>query len=109
MLGKMDQRITFERAAETQDSIGDTIQTWAPLAYNPTVWARVFPASGREGMENARTTATAMTIFQIHNRTDLTEKDRIVWGDIRYNIRVIMRASTRDHYLKIEAERGVTQ
>ena len=107
MIGALDQRITFERATRSADGIGGTTRTWADLTTNPTVWANVVAKSGMEAMVNDRVTATFVSVFTIRNRSDITEKDRIDWGGVKYNIRGIRKEGAREEYLKIEAERGV--
>ena len=107
MIGKLDQRITFERETATPDGMGGQTVAWANVPTNPTVWANVQAFSGREGMVNDRMTATFATVFTIRNRSDLTEKDRISFGGVKYNIRAIRVEAARRQYLKIEAERGV--
>jgi SPP1 family predicted phage head-tail adaptor len=104
--GKLDQRITFEAFSEVADGGGGTVKTWAQLASNPTVWARVQASSGGERFDDGRTTATTMTAFWVRNRSDVTELDRILWGGVYYNIRNVMRQGVRDMYVKIIAERG---
>ena len=107
--GKLDQRITLQAFAEVSDGGGGVTKTWADLATTPTVWANVTAGSGREAFLEDRTTATAMVMFTIRNRSDLDERGRIVWGGENFNIREIKREGTRAMYLRIMAERGVAQ
>lgn len=107
MIGKLDQRITFQRKTLTSDGAGGTTAAWADLADNATVWANVKAKAGREGMVNDRMTATFVSVFTIRNRSDLLPQDRIVWGGVYYNIRAFMSEGARPQYLAIEAERGV--
>jgi len=109
MIGKMDQRITMQRKTAMADGAGGVTETWANLATNAQPWAAVKAKSGREGMTEGRMVATFVTTFTIHNRDDLTELDRIVWGGENYNIRGIRREGGRQLFLIIEAERGVAQ
>ena len=109
MIGKMDQRITLQRKTATADGYGGVTEAWTNLATNPRPWAEVIAKSGRETMVENRMTATFVTTFRIHNRTDLTELDRIFWDGGNYNIRAIRRQGARELFLIIEAERGVAQ
>ena len=104
--GKLDQRITFQEYSTTSDGGGGTVKTWADLASTPTVWAHVKANSGGERFEEDRTNATATATFWVRNRSDVTEKDRIVWRGQQYNIRNVMHEGARAMYLKIVAERG---
>lgn len=107
MIGKLDQRITFERLAETSDGGGGVVRAWAALSVRPTVWAAVRPRVAREGVETNRMTSAYLAEFTIRNRTDLNETDRIIWKGEAWNIRGILRQGERQMYLQIEAERGV--
>lgn len=105
--GDLDQRVTFQRRAETADGIGGTTQAWANLAIVPTVWAKVTPRLGRESMQEGRMNASLMATFTVRYRSDVTELDRILWRGEAWNIRRIMRKSQRELMLDIDAERGV--
>ncbi len=109
MIGKADQRITFQRFAATADGIGGTTQAWANLASVPTVWAKVTPRIGNERMEDGRMNASATATFAVRYRSDITELDRIVWRGECWNIRRVMRKSGANLWLEIDAERGVAQ
>lgn len=109
MIGKLDQQITFQRFAETPDGAGGSTETWANLATDPTVWANVKAKAGRESLDEGRINASFVKLFTIHNRDDLSELDRIVWGGENYNIRGVRREGGRQLFLVIEAERGVAQ
>lgn len=106
-IGALNERITFQAYTSYPDGIGGETREWADIATNPTVWARVMPKSGREDRAEDRVTATAMTVFQIRYRSDIDETMRIAWEGEYYNIRNVPRKSQRNHYLEIEAERGV--
>jgi SPP1 family predicted phage head-tail adaptor len=107
MIGKLDQRITFQRATASPDGIGGKTVAWANLPRNAAVWAAVTPRIGREGMVEGRMTAVNMTTFEVHNRADIAETDRIIWNGEAYNIRSVMRRGGRELFLQIDAERGV--
>jgi SPP1 family predicted phage head-tail adaptor len=109
MIGKADQRITFQRFAETADGIGGSTQAWANLASVPTVWAKVTPRIGNERMEDGRMNASMTATFMVRYRADITELDRIVWRGESWNIRRVMRKSGANLWLEIDAERGVAQ
>lgn len=107
MIGRMNQRITLQRAVEAPDGIGGVTKTWADFARDATPWASVIAKSGREAMVEGRTSASFVVLFTIYNRSDLTELDRIIWGGVAYNIRGIRREGGEALRLVIEAERGV--
>ena len=103
----MDQRITLQRQVEASDGGGGLVRTWADVSNNACPWANVRAKAGKEGLDEGRTNATYVVVFTIYNRTDLSEKDRIIWNGETYNIRGILRMGDRKLYLQIEAERGV--
>lgn len=107
MIGKLDQRITLQRQIETPDGGGGVVRMWGNVANNACPWANVKAKAGREGLDEGRTNATFIVVFTIYNRTDLSEKDRIVWNGENYNIRGILRTGDRKLFLQVEAERGV--
>lgn len=107
MIGKLDQRIILQRQTEAPDGGGGLVRTWGNVANNAYPWAMVRAKSGKEGLDEGRTNATFVVVFTIYNRSDLSEKDRVIWNGETYNIRGILRMSGRKLYLQIEAERGV--
>jgi SPP1 family predicted phage head-tail adaptor len=109
MIGGMDQRITLQRLVKSPDGAGGYTEGWASLARDPCPWAKVIAKSGRESMVEGRIAAQFTVTFEIYNRDDVIETDRIMWQGAPYNIRGIRREGGRKLRLVIEAERGVTQ
>ena len=109
MIGRMDQKITLQRLVKTPDGAGGYTESWANLARDACPWAKVTARSGRESMVEGRMAAQFTVVFEIYNRNDVVETDRILWGGTPYNIRGIRREGGRALRLIIEAERGVTQ
>lgn len=108
MIGKMSERITFQAYSETSNGAGGFTKTWENLSSVPSVWAHVAPKRGIEAFLEDRVNASAMYVFTIRQRSDLNETMRIQWRGETYNIRSIMREGPRPMYMKIEAERGVS-
>lgn len=106
-VGKLDQRVTFQRRTATPDGGGGETYAWANLAHNPTVWAHVVAKAGRETLTEGRMNASFTVLFHIHNRRDIDLRDRIMWQGVPYNIRGIRDEGGRALRLTIEAERGV--
>jgi len=102
--GALDQRVTFRRLTRTSDGGGGVTEAWADLA---TVWAAVAFKSAREGLDEGRVSAAQTTVFEVYNRSDITELDRIRWDGVDYNIRAIRRYGPRRLMMWIDAERGV--
>lgn len=107
--GRMDQRITLQRLVKTADGAGGYRESWVAFATNPRPWAKVMAKAGRENMTEGRIAAQFTVLFEIYNRSDLVETDRILWGGIPYNIRGIRREGAQPLTVVLEAERGVTQ
>lgn len=109
MIGRMDQRITLQRLVKTPDGAGGYRESWANYETNACPWAKVMAKSGRESMVEGRIAAQFTVLFEIYNRSDVVETDRILWQGTAYNIRGIRREGVRPLTLVIETERGVTQ
>lgn len=109
MIGKLDQRITFQARTEASDGAGGTTSTWGDFDTVPTVWAAVRPLTGGETVADGSFNASGMWEFTIRNRSDVSEKDRIQWQSENYNIRQVNRQGGREMYLVIVAERGAPQ
>jgi len=107
MPGKLDQRITFQEESRNDDGGGGVIRAWVNIPVNPTVWASVRAKTGRERLATDRVDAEAGYVFTVRNRTDLTEKNIIIWNGRKLNIQFIKSLSARPMYLEIEADQGV--
>jgi SPP1 family predicted phage head-tail adaptor len=107
--GAMDQRITLEHLVKSPDGAGGYRESWVEFDNDPQPWAHVMAKAGRESMTEGRIAAQFTVLFEIYNRCDVSETDRIVWQGTPYNIRGIRREGGRALRLIIEAERGVVQ
>lgn len=107
--GKLDQRITLQGRTETADGGGGTETAWADLPSVPDVWAHVEAMSGTERLDDGSFAATGSYLFTIRNRTDVSERDRIVWRGEFFNIDNVARLGGRVMYLQITAKRGAPQ
>ena len=107
--GSMDERITLQRLVKNPDGAGGYREAWVEFDDDAQPWARVMAKAGRESMTEGRIAAQFTVLFEIYNRCDISETDRIVWQGTPYNIRGIRRESSRAQRLVIEAERGVIQ
>ena len=105
-IGKLDQLVTIQAQTATPDGIGGVVQGWATVG---TTWARVGAVRASETMAEGRMNAEAQVKFTIRARADLTERHRILWGGVAYNIRGIPVPMTRALYMDVIADRGVAQ
>lgn len=84
--GKLDQRVTLQRATTTTDTWGAEIPTWSDLA---TVWASQRRASARETLAAAELSASVSDVFEVRRSSviaDLTPLDRLIWERRVYDI-----------------------
>lgn len=98
----LSRRITFERPTETQSDYGGSETVWNEVV---TVWADVkFPGvkSGESYIADQQIVAIN-TVFIVRYRTNVTEKDRILFNGEYYDVLTISEFRDRNHYLRIEA------
>lgn len=105
--GKLDKRITLQAESRVADAAGGVALTWANISTNPTVWANVRALSGRERVGADRVEAEAGYLFTIRNRSDITEKNVIVWNSRTFNIKFVRDLENRPLYIEIETDQGV--
>jgi SPP1 family predicted phage head-tail adaptor len=72
--GKLDRRITIQRATTAANARNEQIETWSDLA---TVWAQQRPNRGQERFAAQEVAGQSVMTFHIRYRRDLTVKDRI--------------------------------
>ncbi|KAA0592949.1 SPP1 family predicted phage head-tail adaptor [Azospirillum lipoferum] len=102
--GDLDQRIRIEAKTRVEDEGGGSAEAWTPVA---TVWAKVWPVSGRERAEARQVQAATLMRFKLRYRDGLDAGMRIVWQGKAHNIRFIADAGRREAFLTIDAEAGV--
>lgn len=90
--GKLRTMVIIERATETRTAGGALTTTWATHA---TVWAGIYPRTGRERSMAAATVAEGDTSIFIRYRADITAKDRINAGGVIYNIGAVIDTENR--------------
>jgi len=103
-IGKLDQQVTIQAQTATPDGIGGVTQGWATVE---TTWAAVKPVRASEAMVEGRMNAEAQMRFTLRACGYLTERHRLVWGGVPYNIRGIPMPMTRALYMDVIADRGV--
>lgn len=104
--GKRDQLVTIQSYRLTDDGGGGQLEAWADLAETPTVWAAVNVRRGSEQVDDGRRNARQTATFEMLNRNDLSELNRIMWNGEAWAIRNVQRSSGRRPTIIIEAERG---
>lgn len=100
-IGTLDRRVVLQTFSASQDEYGQDVNTWTTIA---TVWAWVRYKSGGESVYSNKETATADCIFTIRYRSGITEKHRIVYGGVNYDILHIAETGRRK-FLDITAKK----
>lgn len=85
-IGQLDRRITLMDYTTTRNDYGESVQSWTTTV---TVWAATRHGSGNERMVAAKNTAVGDVIFTIRFRSGITEKTRITWDSVNYDIQHI--------------------
>jgi len=105
--GRLDRRVAIDRNYPTQDSSGDPVSDWQPLA---TVWAAIAPQNGREGDLDRDIRAEVDTVIRVRYSpltAALTAVDRLRYRDRIYNIVSAVDVDTRHVEMLIEAKSGL--
>ncbi len=81
--GKLDRRITIQRATAASNDRNEPIQTWSDLV---TVWAQQRPNRGQERFTAQEIAGQSVMTFHIRYREGLSVKDRISYQDKIWDI-----------------------
>lgn len=81
--GRLDQQITLQQRVDVVNGFGENVPTWSDVA---TVWASANPKRGREFFAAAQQQAEGPVAFLIRYRSGLTERMRVVWNGVNYDI-----------------------
>jgi SPP1 family predicted phage head-tail adaptor len=76
-IGAKQKHVTIQKATATPDGQGGRTTTWSTRC---TVYAHERPLSGREAMAAQQVTAVLSSVWEIFYRTDISVKDRIIFG-----------------------------
>jgi SPP1 family predicted phage head-tail adaptor len=80
MAGGMRHRVTIQEVSRAGDGQGGGTESWANIATNPTVSARVTPLDSRERLQAQQVDARATHSVTVRHRSDLTASHRLVWN-----------------------------
>jgi SPP1 family predicted phage head-tail adaptor len=81
--GKLDRRITIQRATKAPNGFNEPVETWSNAA---TVWAQQRPNRGAERFSAQEINGQAVMTFHIRYRADLRVTDRVVYEGRIWNI-----------------------
>lgn len=96
--GDLDRRVTLQRAAITQDTTGQEIETWSTLGPSK-IWASWRRASARETLAAAEKSAIVTDVFEVRYDSawsDLNPKDRLVYSGRTYDIAEVTEIGRRE-------------
>ena len=98
--GQLRERVTIQTWVVTQDTDGSEIEVPSDVC---TVWAAIEPIRGNESWigELDQRLVERSTRIRIRYRTDITEKMRVTWGTLVYNIQQIINPWARDRELQL--------
>ncbi|HXC40330.1 MAG TPA: phage head closure protein [Burkholderiales bacterium] len=98
--GSLRKRITIESPTETQNSVGETTQTWSTFA---VLWADMERLTGSEKIAAAQVNAGADTRITARWTAGVTEKMRIRYGSRMFQIVSALNVDERNQELDILA------
>ena len=104
-IGELDRRINLYTYTQTQSQTGEPVRSWTLLA---AVWALVEYSGGSENIIADTPTATADIFFTIRYRSSITEKIRVEYHGVSYNVTHIEEID-RKRYLKLSASKPDNQ
>jgi SPP1 family predicted phage head-tail adaptor len=94
-IGRLDHRVTIERFTATQNELGESAGTWAPMT---TVWAAVEPLGGR-GYVGTAVLVKATTRVRLRYLPGLQIGDRVNHKGDTYSIQLVICPEREDHEL----------
>jgi len=100
-IGKLNKRLILQNKTTVSDDMGGFTDSYYDEA---TVWAAIWPASGREVKQSDKTTMTIMTQIRIRYRSYLKPWERAKFGNTYYNIVKILNHEMRNEYLDLMVE-----
>jgi len=105
--GKMDRRISVERATLTTNAYGERVETWAALA---TVWADVtYRVGGSESIQSEQIFSEQRVNFTIrysNTLSNLKTSDRVTYNSEIYQIEGVQEIGRNEGIRLITTLRG---
>lgn len=94
--GKLDRRVTIQRAATVTNALGEAVPTWADLA---TVWAAKQEIRDSERFDAQQLAAEISMRFRIRYSpkvADVSPKDRLIFEARTYDIAAVKEIGRRE-------------
>lgn len=104
-IGKLDQRITLQRAVQTTNALNEPVWTWEDVI---TVWARVKDSKtgSSEAYHADMQVAIGRKEFTIRYRCGVDETWRAVYREVPYDILAIQEPVINTYQTLIVEKRG---
>jgi SPP1 family predicted phage head-tail adaptor len=103
--GRLDKQVTIQAFTTTPNSIGEAVKGWANVA---TVWAAVEPLQGREFWSQQQVQSEVTTRVRIRFRTDVTAKNRVLFGGRVLVVESVINPKERKEELQLMCSEGVS-
>jgi SPP1 family predicted phage head-tail adaptor len=106
--GRIDRRVTIERATAERNAVGQRVESWAATA---TRFAAVAPAPGTERFASGETAANAPMRFVFRWEPDLVRvTDRLLHEDGRhYDVQSVTEIGRREGWEVLAVARAETE
>lgn len=97
-IGKLRQRITFQKLEQTKDEFGEMLGEWSDFK---TVWAEVKPVSGRQFFAAKQINSEISHNIYIRYNADLLPNMRIKYKDRVFDILYLMNVNESNTLMQI--------
>jgi SPP1 family predicted phage head-tail adaptor len=94
--GELRRRVIIQYSTDTQSASGAYTKTWATLA---NAWANVTQSAGSTDDLGGVVHSEKTFAVTIRYRSDVTAKNRILWGARILNIDSVINVNERNHWL----------
>lgn len=104
MIGRMDKRITIQEPVQVADGMLGQTTTWTDKA---TVWAAVWPVSGKEIVKNMSLPGVITHRIRIRYRSGVTPACRILFKARYFNIVSVINIDEKKEFLELICKEDV--
>jgi len=99
--GTLNNKVTIQQQASTQDDWGQPLNTWTDIA---TVWADIRHQSGIETIKADSPVSVVKASIRIRYRTGVDAGMRVLHGTTAYNINAVLPDVSKKQYLDLVCE-----
>lgn len=105
--GRLDRRVTFQRAVVTQNAFGEPVSAWSNIT---VVWTQIEPLAGKErfsAMQQQADVDHLMTCRYQSALSTLQPEDRALWDGEIYDIKSVINTREGNFRLEIFCKRHI--